>query len=439
MMNRGLRALAKLSFLVFLGGCSASHAQTQPPPARTYAVAPAHLGDGPTVHRWSRADRRRLSSALSADFTSPSVDGVVGVSVVADDGSIVYDLRGDHPMTPASTMKLIVGSTALFRLGEGDHLVTSFETLAPPRNDGVVDDLWLVGGGDPVLTTDDLARGVGALRRSGVRLVRNLVLDATRFAGPEQNPAWSPEDDQYDYAAGTSALSLDWDVLKTVVDGAEVYRPVTNIPSYVAGVVSKLMKRAGIAVDHIRFANAPLGGTTIWAHPSPSIDALVHQMFLESDNHIAEQLLRSLGAQSGIGTDQAGARIERGLLEELGVPQNGLRILDGSGLAPGDKTTPRTLAVLLQRVASRPEGPYLIRDLARAGVEGTVRYHHLTDAAGRVRAKSGHIDGVDALAGYVQTRHHGRVAFAFIVNQAGVDDDAVERIYDLALDQLSEF
>src|SRR5579883_2509735 len=231
MMNRGLRALAKLSFLVFLGGCSASHAQTQPPPARTYAVAPAHLGDGPTVHRWSRADRRRLSSALSADFTSPSVDGVVGVSVVADDWSIVYDLRGDHPMTPASTMKLIVGSTALFRLGEGDHLVTSFETLAPPRNDGVVDDLWLVGGGDPVLTTDDLARGVGALRRSGVRLVRNLVLDATRFAGPEQNPAWSPEDDQYDYAAGTSALSLDWDVLKTVVDGAEVYRPVTNIPS----------------------------------------------------------------------------------------------------------------------------------------------------------------------------------------------------------------
>ena len=46
---------------------------------------------------------------------------------------------------------------------------------------------------------------------------------------------------------------------------------------------------------------------------------------------------------------------------------------------------------------------------------------------------------MNALAGYVQTRNHGRVAFAFIVNKPGLDDEAVERTYDLALDQLSEY
>jgi D-alanyl-D-alanine carboxypeptidase/D-alanyl-D-alanine-endopeptidase (penicillin-binding protein 4) len=341
-------------------------------------------------------------------------------------------------MTPASTMKLLVGSTALFTLGHGRRLLTEFKSLGLP-DDGVVDDLWLVGGGDPVLTTDDLVRGVGMLRRAGIRAIRNLNVDASAFAGPEQNPGWLHDDDQYDYAAGTSALSLDWDVAKLSVAGAQVYRPVVNIPVYVGEVVRELIKRAGIAIDRVQLGTAPLGATKLWAHPSPTVGDLVHQMFFESDNHIAEQLLRSLGADQGIGSDDAGARAERAFLASIDVPADGLRIVDGSGLAPGDRVSARTLAGLLARLAVLPSGPEFIRDLPRAGIEGTVRHHQLSDAAGRVRAKSGHIDGVNALAGYVQTRHHGRVAFAFVVNKPSLDDEAVERTYDLALDLLSEF
>ena len=131
-----------------------------------------------------------------------------------------------------------------------------------------------------MLTSDDLVRGIGMLRRAGVRAVRNLNVDASRFAGPEQNAGWLRDDEQYDYAAGTSALSLDWDVLKTVVYGAQIYRPVTNIPAYVGGVARDMMKRAGIEVDRVQAGVAPLAATTLWAHPSPTVDALVRQMFL---------------------------------------------------------------------------------------------------------------------------------------------------------------
>jgi D-alanyl-D-alanine carboxypeptidase/D-alanyl-D-alanine-endopeptidase (penicillin-binding protein 4) len=380
-----------------------------------------------------------MKSALSADFSTTSVVGANGVAVVADDGSVLVDLHGGRPMTPASTMKLFVGSTSLFVLGEKRRLTTAFESAAPPNDEGAVDDLWLVGAGDPVLTSDDVVRGVGVLKRAGVRAVRNLHIDATRFAGPEQNPGWLRDDDQYDYAAGTSALSLDWNVVKVVDATGEAYHPIAHIAAYVGGVVRDRLKQAGIEIDRVLLDAAPLAATTLWAHPSPPMFDLVRQMFFESDNHIAEQLLRTLGAEGGTGTDASGAKAERAFLAQLAVPTAGLRIVDGSGLAPSDRTSPLTLATLLSRISGLEHGPDFIRTLARAGVEGTVRRHVLTDAAGRVRAKSGHIDGVNALAGYVQTRNHGRVAFAFIVNKPGLDDEAVERTYDLALDQLSEY
>lgn len=427
-------ALRAALLSIALAGCGESHAATtQPEPP--VATPVAHQA----VHPWNANDLARLKSAFAADFSNASLLGANGVAVVGDDGNVLIDLHGERAMTPASTMKLFVGSTSLFVLGQGRRLVTAFESSRPPDQEGTLDDLWLVGAGDPVLTTDDIVRGIGVLRRAGVRTVRNLNIDASRFAGPEQNPGWLRDDDQYDYAAGTSALSLDWDVVKIVADGGQAYRPITHIATYVGNVVRDTMKHAGIEIDRVQLDVAPLAATTLWAHPSPRVDDLVRQMFFESDNHIAEQLLRVLGAETGTGTDATGAKAERAFLAQLGVPTAGLRIVDGSGLAPSDRTSPLTLATLLSRLSALADGPAFVRTLARAGIEGTVRHHSLTDAAGRVRAKSGHIDGVNALAGYVQTRGHGRVAFAFIVNRPGLDDEGVERTYDLALDQLSAF
>jgi D-alanyl-D-alanine carboxypeptidase/D-alanyl-D-alanine-endopeptidase (penicillin-binding protein 4) len=114
-----------------------------------------------------------------------------------------------------------------------------------------------------------------------------------------------------------------------------------------------------------------------------------------------------------------------------------LRIVDGSGLAPDDRVAALTLATLLARVAHEPAGAILFADLPRVGIEGTVQLRQVTDALGRVRAKSGHIADVNALAGYVQTRRHGRVSFAIVVNDRRADAGSVDRGIDRALDLLA--
>jgi D-alanyl-D-alanine carboxypeptidase len=75
--------------------------------------------------------------------------------------------------------------------------------------------------------------------------------------------------------------------------------------------------------------------------------------------------------------------------------------------------------------------------MPRPGLEGTVKYHQLTTALGRVRAKSGHIGGVNGLAGVVRTAHHGLVTFAFLVNDPNADADAVTNGQDAAMDALA--
>ena len=121
----------------------------------------------------------------------------------------------------------------------------------------------------------------------------------------------------------------------------------------------------------------------------------------------------------------------------MNVPIDGLRIVDGSGLAATDRIAPISLATLLSRESLDPSGEAFFRALPRVGIEGTVRHRDVTTALGRARAKSGHIEGVNALAGYVQTHKHGRVAFAIIVNDRRADDGPVDDGIDRTLDLLA--
>jgi PBP4 family serine-type D-alanyl-D-alanine carboxypeptidase len=222
--------------------------------------------------------------------------------------------------------------------------------------------------------------------------------------------------------------------------GAEqsFFRPVAEMPVYAGRVVRALLAARGIRIrDGVRVGVAPLGGHVLWQHRSQPLAAIVRQMLFVSNNHFAEQLLRAVGAERGTGTERSGGAVERSVLARDGVPQAGLRIVDGSGLAPSDRIAPISIAMLLARTAVQPIGATLLSALPRVGMEGTVRYRQVTDALGRARAKSGHIENVNALVGYVQTRSHGRVAFAFMVNDPRADDGPVDDGINRALDVLA--
>ncbi|HTJ26789.1 MAG TPA: D-alanyl-D-alanine carboxypeptidase/D-alanyl-D-alanine-endopeptidase, partial [Candidatus Limnocylindria bacterium] len=467
-----LRALAAALVLTAVSACGhRSGDEGHIAVAAAAALHPRPLPPAPVAPAWNQSDVRALQDQLRTAFGDSAL-AKSGIAIVDAAGRPLYLHRERTPMTPASTFKLIVSATALHTLGPKFRFETTFQTADDVVGGTIDGDLYLVGSGDPTLTRDDLRAGVAALARAGVhRITGAIVADASTFSGPEVNRFWDPDDLQYDYAAGTSALSLDqgtveFDVIPTTVgaparivtnppsDAVRVtgsvmtastttltitraadkndfafdggiaaggeqafWRPVIGMPLYAAGVARSMLRRHGIEVDGgIRTGIGPLTPDVLWRHRSEPLSAIVKQMLLVSNNHFAEQLLRAVGATRGAGTEASGGRVERALLKEAQVPDPGLHIVDGSGLAPVDRVAPLTLAELLAHTAVASDGPLFVTELPRMGFEGTVKDYPLTDGLGRVRAKTGHIDGVNALAGYVQTRRHGRVSFVMLVN-----------------------
>lgn len=478
------------SLAVAVAACSGG-----PQPGAPRTVAPPAASAAPAP--WTEGERARLASALRAAF-APLPAEAAGIAVLAADGSRLFGNRADIAYTPASTLKLLVAATSLDAFGPAHRFETSFVALAPPDAGVLSGPLWLVGGGDPVLTSADVNAGVGALARGGLRRVAgDLVVDATLFAGPEQNPNWSADDVGQDYASGTSAVSLDWNVVQFRVTPSEpgvpasiaveprnrnvafgglvttgyggdvridrvgradgnafavsgrvapgppfsLYVPAASIPLFAGGAVASMLQQRGIAFDGtVREGGSPLGGATLWLHDSPPLGRLLKQMLVHSDNHIAEQLLRSVGTTGGrAGSDAAGLRAERAWLGRNAIPDAGMRVYDGSGLSPRDALPPAVLAAVVDRALRSPHAQTYLDALPRVGMEGTVRYHNLHAALGRARAKSGHIAEVNGLAGTVLTRSHGRVSFAFIVNGPWAGAGELTQAQDRALDALAEF
>jgi D-alanyl-D-alanine carboxypeptidase/D-alanyl-D-alanine-endopeptidase (penicillin-binding protein 4) len=487
---RFIRSSIAVAAAFALAGCG-GHASLAT--AQAHARLQSPIVAAPRAPAWTAAQVSRLRSRLSGPLGRSAL-ATTGIAILDSQGRPLFVRREKTPAVPASTFKLLVAVTALQTLGPDFRFETRFEAKAAPQNGTIDGDLYLIGDGDPSLTARQLRDGVGTIARLGTtNITGDVVADASVFGGREVNPAWDPDDLQYDYAAGTSALSLDEGTVELHVVPANLgaparidvrppsaavrirggvltgyttslsiqraaerndftldghvavnaeqsfYRPVIDQPLYVAGVARSMLLARNITVEApARSGVALAGGAVLWKHESAPLKALINHMLFESDNHYAEQLLRAVGAHAGaIGTEASGAKVERAVFTRLGAPADGLHIVDGSGLAPSDRIAPLALASLLARANLDPTGDVLFHDLARVGIEGTVRHHDVTTALGKARAKSGHIANVNALAGYVDTRHHGRVAFAILVNSPYADAGGVYDGVDAALDVLA--
>lgn len=418
------------------------------------------------------------------------------MAVLSADGISIYDNRAYDWITPASVLKLVVAAVALDQLGGDRRFHTILAAQHGIGEDGTLDgNLWLVGSGDPSFRSSDLAGGVGMLARAGLRRVDGSVaVDAGEMRAPELNPHWDPSDLGEDYAAPTSAVSIDGDTVEFDVAGTspgepadvridppsdavqftggirttssdsdadvtiapqampntfavsgsiaagdlqKYWLPIKGVPQYAAAVLERLLADRGIATSAPpALQQAPLDTIVLWDHRSAPLRAIEAHMLFHSDNHFAEQLLRAVGRErTGIATDQSGIATELRFLSERGIPTPGLRLSDGSGLAPDNRVAAITLARLLSDAELRGGDRSLYLLLPLGGRQGTLKEYDFTTALGRVRAKSGHITGVASLAGYVNTLRHGRVVFAFSINGSPGDPDAaivraVNRIVD---------
>ncbi|MEC8999015.1 MAG: D-alanyl-D-alanine carboxypeptidase/D-alanyl-D-alanine-endopeptidase [Actinomycetota bacterium] len=376
---------------------------------------------------------RRLREAVSesmADFPAGTCLSV------AEHGRDLVAVDAEAPMVPASAQKLLTGLAVLRRLGPDASLVTRVLADRTPV-DGVLDgDLWLVGGGDPLLMTTEYAARFGdpepytdlsvlakAVADAGVRVVEGAVVgDESRYDPIRYLGTWHKRfKPGYQIQSGPlSALSVDdgfvdWHPVNTA---SSLAVPADDPAEQAARIFDDLLEEQGIVIRRrADSGTVPIASPaiTLVEVPSAPMSAIIEQMLVESDNTTAELLIKELGAVGGEeGTTVRGLRVLEEVLAEAGHPMGGVVPQDGSGLDDDNRVTCRLLASLLN---DRVHGSTLVDALPVAGSRGTMEKRFVgTAGEGRVRAKTGTLNNVVSLAGVADTTGGRRLAFALVSN-----------------------
>ncbi len=345
-------------------------------------------------------------------------------------GVVVASHRPREPFIPASTQKLITSAGALTTLGPDFRFPTRLYTSAGARLRGrtLKGPIYMQGGGDPVLATGAyaraeldgratlLARLARPLKKRGIRQVNGpIVADESIFDARRTGRGWLP---YYTlYSPPLTGLPTNQ---AHAGNGQAAYSP--DPPRASGQRLRAAMK--GVGVGHrgdVRTGRTPKKGRLLATALSPRLRIIAGTMNRSSDNHIAETLLKGVGAHSGgRGTSAGGARAISSRLRSLGILAAGDRIVDGSGLSRQNRVSAASLARLIATAdRDRTWGRALISSLPRGG-EGTLVRRFRGSARKRVRAKTGYINGVSTLAGRVVSRRGDRYAFALMMNDTDI-------------------
>ena len=384
------------------------------------------------------------------DAVQPFLDATPGEEclVVSVAGRRIVAADPTTPLVPASNQKLITSVAALTALGPETRFTTSVASAAPLADRGVVDgDLYFIGGGDPLLATDsyvaiddpprpntDLEALADDLVAAGLREVRgDVVGDDSRWDDEIDVAAWPNRTLSRSKPGALTALAVNkgfatWPDGPDDPTGPELAEdPAANS----AELLIALLRDRGVTITGAgRSGDAPEEVTTLASIDSLTVAELVDQMNTYSDNTTAEMLLKEVGrVRSGEGSTEVGAAAATQILTELGLPTDGVVVLDGSGLA-ADEVTCDLLAAILETNGRDSE---LASGLPVAGETGTLRTRFLgTDAKGRLRAKSGFLNQSTALSGFVDTIPGTVVTFAYIGNDDFVTQQEVNLQEQLA-------
>ena len=166
------------------------------------------------------------------------------------------------------------------------------------------------------------------------------------------------------------------------------------------------------------------------------VDELLPVLLKRSQNLYGDCLLRVVAReQGGDGSFASGGRALTRYLKALGVDVGSIVIRDGSGLSQQNRLTARTLLTLMEHAHGSSWGPVFLEALPLAGVDGTLsRRFRRSELAGRVRAKTGHVRGVTALTGVLETER-GPVLFSLLYDGRPQGTAAAQRWQQSVLEE----
>ncbi|HEX9639424.1 MAG TPA: D-alanyl-D-alanine carboxypeptidase/D-alanyl-D-alanine-endopeptidase [Acidobacteriota bacterium] len=217
---------------------------------------------------------------------------------------------------------------------------------------------------------------------------------------------------------------------------------VDPLRNYQAALL-RLLQEQGIEMQgQLREGPAP-PGAPLCSFEGRSLAWILRLMNKFSNNFIADQLLRLLSAETAgpPGTTEKGAAFVRQTLIEAGLDPNAFQVLDGSGLTYENRYSAAAMVRLLQAAYSdfrlRTE---FIGSLGINGYDGSIDDRMLAEhVVGLVRAKTGHLNSVTNIAGYVASRDGEVFAFAILANNYSAGTGTIHRLQDQMVSALAEF
>jgi D-alanyl-D-alanine carboxypeptidase/D-alanyl-D-alanine-endopeptidase (penicillin-binding protein 4) len=240
-----------------------------------------------------------------------------------------------------------------------------------------------------------------------------VVGDESRYDRQRYIPTWRPAYVTAGEVGPASALVVN--------DGFAAFTP-RHVPAsepdaHAATVLTGLLQARGVVVHGTPGeGSAPAAAQAVARISSPPLREVVGEMLRESDNLTAELLVKELGRRfADQGTTTAGLGVVRATLLSAGLPVAHLVAVDGSGLDRSDRAS---CTLLMAGLDTTGRKGLLASSLPVAGRDGTLSRRFLGNpAAGRLQAKTGALDGVAGLTGYVDVPGGEPLAFSMLVNE----------------------
>jgi len=429
-----------------------------------------------SVSSSTSAYNAKIATLLPKEARSNGKLGVVVKSLTS--GETIFEHNAKNLYIPASNEKIITSVAALSLLKRDYRFKTDFYTGGGISNGVLHGGLYVKGYGDPTLAEPHLGFIIYQLKKRGVKEIKGgITVDDSYFGTTRRAQGWKPEWVDDFYSPPISALSFNYNVIEVRVHASKTGRrpvikiepegsniavlnkavtsrakgalttkwkndhtlvvggrvrpkatvvlkiPVQNPALLTGNVLKHAIEESGIKVSGpVVAGDVPRWATVFYTHYSDPLSAVVTEYNKNSVNIIGENLIKTLGAEfkGAPGTWENGSIVISEFLNNIGI-KNGFRIVDGSGLSLLNRVSPETLTKILSYAyGNRIIATDFIESLPIAGVDGTLKKRfRQSDVQGRVKAKTGYLNNVRALSGYVFTKQGDVLVFSILDNGLG--------------------
>lgn len=390
--------------------------------------------------------RNRINDVLQSVPASTNYGIFILNPLTAD---TIFEYNSHTPFIPASNTKVFTTAAALFILGDSFTFQTALYCKDANLNDGVINsDLYIKGFGNSLFTREDMQQLARNLASKGIRQVNGRIYgDDSYFDDVYRRSDWIEDETDANRLPPISALVVDYN------QTTETYKKrrrvltrtvsVQNPPLHAARLLRDYLLNEGITVDHVVDIGITPPDYSKLDEITVPLKRVISIANKRSNNFISECLFKSVGAHAsqsqGNGTNAAQAIIR--FLKDYNLYRKGTVFVDGSGLSRSNRVSAEAIVKLLEMIYFDLDKYELYANsLSIAGVDGTLSGRLSgTLAEYNFRGKTGTLNGVVTLSGYIKTASDDDLIVSILFNYSQKSADFYRNIQDDIIRILAEY